>query len=403
MRRWPAWPIWARCYWPARLAVLYPFKTGDISLPATLLSLVLLASISTWILVRRRRQPYLFTGWFWYLIMLLPVIGIIQVGSQARADRYTYLPQIGVYLLLTWAAADLCAGWRHRRALLGVGAAAMLAALMVSARAQAAHWRNTETLWTHTLACTTGNWIAHDNLGDALLIMGRADEATVQFQEALQLRPNDAQACNNLGSILAQKNEADEAIAQFQKALQLQPQNFQAHGNLASVLFYQKGRADEAMAQCQQALEIRPGLTQAHTILGDILLQKGQDAEAMAQYQKALQTEPDSPSVLNNIGWILATSPDANLRNGNQALQYAKRACDLTKDSVPAYVNGQAAAYAEAGRYDEAVAAAQRACALASVGGQLDVLEETRKELDLYLAHQPYHRPPDGAPPAIHR
>ena len=392
-------------FWPARLAVLYPLQAGGVSLITSMLSLALLAGVSTWVLVRRRRQPYLLTGWVWYLTMLLPVIGLIQVGSQARADRYTYLPQIGLYLLLTWAAADLWAGWRHRRVLVGAGAAAILAALMVSARAQAAHWRNSETLWTHTLACTTDNWLAHINLGDDLLKMGRADEATVQFQAALQIHPNSAQAHNNLGSILAQKNETDEAIAHFQKALQIQPQNWQAHGNLARVFFYQLGRADEAVAQCQQALEIRPGLAQAHLTLGDILLQKGQDAGALAHYQKALQTEPDSPAILNNIGWILATSPDANLRNGEQAVRYAKRACDLTKDNDPAYVNGEAAAYAEAGRFDEAVAAAQRACALAlaSKGGQLDVLEETRKELDLYLAHQPYHRAPAGNPPAVQR
>jgi len=390
-------------FWPARLAVLYPLPAGGVSLLTTLLSLTLLAGVSTWIFARQRRQPFLLTGWLWYLIMLLPVIGLIQVGSQARADRYTYLPQIGLYLLLTWAAADWCAGWRHRRALLGAGAAAILAALMVSARAQAAHWRNAETLWTHTLACTTDNWLAHINLGDDLLKMGRPADAMRQFQAALQIHPNSAQAHNNLGSILAQRNEADEAVAHFQKALQIQPANWLAHGNLARVLFYQLGRADEAMAQCQQALEIRPGFAQAHLTLGDILLQKGQDAGALTHYQKALQIEPDSPAILNDMSWILATSPDANLRNGEQAVRYAKRACELTKDNDPACVNGEAAAYAEAGRFDEAVAAAQRACALASQGRQLDVLEETRKELALYLTHQPYHRPPGGAPPAVHR
>jgi tetratricopeptide (TPR) repeat protein len=380
-------------FWPARLAVIYPLRAGDVSLTTTLLSLMLLAGLSAWVFVRRRRQPWLLTGWLWYLVMLLPVIGIIQVGNQARADRYTYLPQIGLYLLLTWAAADLCANWRYRRALLGVGAAAILAALIFSARAQAAHWRNSETLWTHTLACTTGNWIAHNNLGDELLKMDQLDDAMAQFKDTLQIRPNDAQACNNLGSILAQKNQTDDAIAQFQKALQIQPQNWQAHGNLAKVLFYQLGRADEAMAHCLKALEIKPSLAPAHTILGDILLQQGKESEALAHYQKALQTQPDSPEILNDISWILATSPDATLRNGAQAVQYATRACDLTKNRVPAFVNGQAAAYAEAGRYDEAIAAAQRACTLASAGGQLDVLAETKKELALYLTHQPYHRP----------
>ena len=174
-------------FWPSGLAVLYPFAPGAIGVSEVVLSLVVLAGISTGVFVLRHRRPYLLTGWLWYLGMLVPVIGIIQVGLQARADRYTYLPQIGLYVLLTWAAADLCAGWRHRRVVLGGGATVILAALIFCARAQTSYWRNSESLWTHTLACTSDNFIAHNNLGNALLQKGRVDEAIAHFQKALQI------------------------------------------------------------------------------------------------------------------------------------------------------------------------------------------------------------------------
>ena len=148
------------------------------------------------------------TGWLWYLVMLVPVIGIVQVGVQARADRYTYLPQIGLYLLLTWAAADLCAGWRHRRVVLGGCATVILVALIFCARTQTAYWRNSETLWTHTLACTSDNVIAHNNLGNALLQKGKVDEAIAHFQKALQIKPDYAEAHYNLGNALLQKGKS---------------------------------------------------------------------------------------------------------------------------------------------------------------------------------------------------
>ena len=260
-------------FWPADLAVLYPFTTGDVGVSRVMLSLVLLAGISTGVFVLRRRCPCFLTGWLWYLIMLVPVIGIIQVGAQARADRYTYLPQIGLYLLLTWAAADLCAGWRHRRVVLGGLATVILAALIFCARAQTACWRNSETLWTHTLACTSDNYIAHNNLGNALLKTGHADEAIVHFQKALEIKPDYAEAHNNLGNVLFQKGDVDEAMVHYQKALEVNPDYAMAHNNLGNALL-QKGKVDEAIAHFQKALQIKPDYAEAHNNLGYTLIQK---------------------------------------------------------------------------------------------------------------------------------
>ena len=547
-------------FWPSSLAVLYPFTARGGGGSGVVLSLVLLAGISTGVFIPRRRCPYLLTGWLWYLIMLAPVIGILQVGWQARADRYTYLPQIGLYVLLTWAAADWSARWRHRRWVLGGSATVILAALICCARAQTGYWRNSELLWTHALVSTSDNFVAHYNIGDVLLQKGRVDEAIAhyqqalqlkpdyadawynlgnalfqkgkvdeaiaRFQKALQLKPNDAKTLNNLGNALLQKGQADEAMVCLQKALQINPAGAEAQNNLGNALL-QKGRADEAMVHFQKALQIKPDNAEAQNNLGNALLQKGRADEAIAQYQLALQLKPDyaeaqnnigyaflkqgkldeaiaqfhkalqikpdyvaarynlgdtlfqhgredeavvqyqqvlqiSPgdakvhinlgnallksgrvdeaidqyqqalrmrpgnveaqnnlgiallqkgrfaeakdhfqqalqlnanalNVLNNLAWLLATSPEGRLRDGAQAVQYAERACELTHRGAAPLLVTLAAAYAEAGRYDEAVTAAEKACGLAVAAGEKDLLERTQSQLALYRTRQPYH------------
>src|SRR5208283_1401645 len=332
--------------------------------------------------------------------------------------------QIGLYLMLTWAVADWCAGWRYRRLVLGGGATIILAALIFSARVQASYWRDSESVWTHTLACTTDNYMGHDDLGNALRQKGQLDEAIAQYQKAVQIKPDNARAHNNLGNALFQKGQLDEAIAQYQKAVQIKPDNARAHNNLGNALF-QKGRMDEAIAHYQKALQIKPDYADAHYNfgialfkkgqvdeaivqyqealeiqpefagacfnLGNALYQKGQVDEAVAQYQRALQINPDSVDVLNNLAWLLATSPDAHVRDGVRAVQYAGRACELTHYGVTSLICTLAAAYAEAGRFDDAITTAQKACALASAAGEPELLKRNQALLELYRAHQPYH------------
>src|SRR5208282_1657591 len=188
-------------FYPARLAVLYPYPDHGMPVWRVITAILVLVSISAGVFLWRRTRPYLLVGWLWYLGMLVPVIGLIQVGLQARADRHTYLPQIGLYVLLTWAAADLCAGWRHRRMVLGGSSTIILVALICCAHTQASYWRNSETLWTHTLACTSDNYMGHYELGNALLQKGSVDEAIAHFQKALQIKPDYAEVCYNLGSV----------------------------------------------------------------------------------------------------------------------------------------------------------------------------------------------------------
>ena len=322
--------------------------------------------------------------------MLVPAIGLVQSGLTRYADRYTYLPQIGLYLMLTWTAADLCAGWRHRRVVLGGGAWIILVALIFCARTQTSYWRNSESLWTHTLACTSDNYIVHNVLGYTLLQKKRLDEALTHFQKALQIKPRYVEACYNAGNALLQKGKVDEAITYYQKALQIIPGYTKACYNLGNALL-QKGKVDEAIAEYQKVLQINPDNAEAHNNQGNALLKKGRVDEAITHYQKALQINPDFTDVLNNLAWLLATCPDAHVRDGVQAVKYAGRACELTHYGVTVPVGTLAAAYAEAGRFDDAVATAEKACALASAAGEQDLLEKNRKLLALYRAHQPYH------------
>jgi tetratricopeptide (TPR) repeat protein len=413
-------------FWPSGLAVLYPLTAEGVRAAAVTLSLVLLAGISTGVIVLRRRRPYLLMGWLWYLIMLVPVIGILQVGLQARADRYTYLPQIGLYLLLTWAVTDLCARWRYHRLVLGGGAAIILVALIFCARAQTAYWWNSETLWTHTLACTSDNSIAHYGLGNALFQKGMVDEAVVQYRKALEINPDYAKACNNLGNALLQQGKVDEAIAylqraleinpdfadthdilgnallqkgnvaeaitQYQVALQIKPDNAEACYNLGNARLHQ-GNVAEAITQYQRALQIKPDFADAHNNLGTALLRQGNVAEAIAQYQRALQIKPDKAELQNNLAWLLATCPHASLRDGNQAVALAQRANQLTGDGNPVVLDTLAAAYAEAGRFPEAVTTAQRALHLAEARSNTVLAGSLQSQLKLYQEGRPFHLP----------
>ncbi len=376
---------------PTKLACLYPNPAHYLPFWQVAGALGLLVAMSGAAWTFRKTHPCFLVGWLWYVGMMIPVIGIVQMSSCAHADRYTYLPQIGLYWLLTWAAVEMCAGWRHRCVLLGGCSMIILVALIFCARTQTSYWRNGESLWTHTLACTADNYTAHNNLGDALFQKGNEAEAVVQYQTALQINPDYADAHNNLGNILLQKSRVDEAILQYRMALHLKPYDAEAHNNLGTALF-QKGRVDEAIAHCQAALQINPNYADAHDNLGNALMQKGSVGEAITQYQQALEIKPSFPAAQNNLAWVFATSFQVSLRNGNRAVELAQRANQLTGGENPVILHTLAAAYAEAGRFGDAMRSAQKAIELAQAAGQQDLVEQLNVELKLYEAGFPFHQ-----------
>ena len=278
--------------YPSGLAV--PYLTPSNGLPAwkVALAFLLLAAISIGAAQCRKSRPYLLAGWLWYLGMLVPVIGLIYISHQSHADRYTYLPGIGLALAATWAAADWSLGWKHRRETLGILMALLLAGLMVGGWKQTAYWKNSEALWTHALACGLDNEVTHDGLGSALLQKGQVDQAIAQYQLALQINPKVGRLHFRLALALLRKGRVDEAISQFRQALQIDPDDAKAHYNLANLLL-ERGRVDEAISHYQLALHINPAYALAHASLGIALLQKGEADQAITQYRLALQIDPN--------------------------------------------------------------------------------------------------------------
>jgi tetratricopeptide (TPR) repeat protein len=383
--------------WPVKLAVFYPHPDNRLLLWQIFLALALLIAITVAVIALRQKRPYLITGWLWYLGMLVPVIGLVQVGEQARADRYTYLPQVGLFLALTWAVVDLSASWRRRREILGVAAALAITALSWRAWIQASYWKNSETLWTHTLAVTSDNDVAHNNLGFIFLRRDELDEAISHFQTALNIRANNPQTHynlgsalvhNNLGNALVRKKLVDEAITHYEKAVELRPDYADGHYNLGSALL-QEGRIDEAIAHWQKTLSIQPNDAEAHTTLGDALLRKGEIGQAIAQYQAALEFSPHSILTLNNLAWALSTCPDASLRNGAKAIELAQKADQLAGGQNPIFIRTLAAAYAENGRFTDAIETAQRALQLATAQDNFALASKLEKDLDLYRTNSP--------------
>jgi tetratricopeptide (TPR) repeat protein len=445
-------------FYPAGLAVFYPYPIHGLPMGKILLALMLLVVVSTGAFCWRQKHPHFLMGWLWYLGMLVPVIGLVQVGGQARADRYTYLPQIGLYIFLTWTVVELTAGWRSRRWMLGGGATVVLAVLITCARAQTAYWRDDKSLWAHTLACTSDNSIAHNKLGNALLQHGQLDEAIAQLQMALAINPDSAGPHYGLGNAFFQRGQLDEAIAHYQKALTIDPDNADNHNNLGNAFFQQgqldkaiasykkaltitpldakvhnnlgiafrqqgrledaiaqfekareinpaaadtynnlgavlaqQGRMDEAIACFQKTLEIKPDYADARYNLGNSFLQQGHVEEALAQYQKTLEIKPDHIGALNNLAWVLATSPRASLRNGIMAIRLAERANQLAGGKDPEILATLAAAYAEAGNFPKAIETVQSALHLPEAQSTPAAAGALQSQLKLYQTGNPLH------------
>ncbi len=347
--------------WPAGLSPFYPFPKAAPAGFVAGSSLALLA-LSTLAVRLRRKQPHLTVGWFWYLGMLVPVIGLVQTGLQAHADRYTYLPSIGILLAVVWGIADLCRrrAWLQRPVCLLSGV--VLAMIGTAAHAQVRLWRNTETLFAYALTVTTGNALAHQNLGTVLLNQGRVEEAAAHAQEALRIWPNFAEAHGTLGLCLALR-----------------------------------GRAGEATAEYRAALKAKPHLFIAHYLLANALSAGGHEAEAIEEYRAALEIDPSHTVALNDLAWILATNPDARLRNGPAAVALAERACRLSQFRVPLFLGTLAGAYAAAGRFADAETTARQAVELAAAAGQASLAQKNRELGELYHSGKSYTESRDAA------
>jgi tetratricopeptide (TPR) repeat protein len=358
--------------WPAGLASLYPRRGENLHLGTALAAAALLLAISAAVAwAARHGRRYLAVGWLWYLGMLVPVIGLVQVGDQSLADRYTYLPSLGLFIMAAWGAAEATARWRQRRLALAFLAVVVLLPCMVLTARQVGYWADSETLFRRTLSVTTNNFIMHNNLGNILTWRGRdlhdfdRREAIQQYGLAIQIDPDYAEAHNNLGNTLQECNRVGEAMAQYRKAIQANPNYPQAHYNLANALV-SLHELDQAIEQYEAAIRLKPDCVEAR----DNLFR-----------------------VLNHLAVVRAASPEATQRDGAAAVRLAQRACQLSGGQNPQLLDTLAAAYAEAGSFDQAVATAREAIRLASAAGHNELAEGIRSRLALYAAHRPYRTP----------
>jgi protein O-mannosyl-transferase len=336
-----------KLFWPAHLAVYYPHP-GHWPLGTVLLAGGLILGLSMLVWMRRPRYPYLLMGWLWFLGALVPVIGLVQVGEQAMADRYTYLPSLGVLVIGVWGACELSRRWRYQVLALSVAGGAAILLCLVLMWQQIGYWQDGETLFRHALEVTENNSMAHDSLGIALDKKGQTDEAIRQYQAALRLKPGYADAHNNLGAALEKKGQSDEAIRQYQEALRLEPDDALAHNNLGAALD-KKGQSDEAIRQLQAALHLKPDYAEAHNNLGAALDKKGQSDEAIRQYQEALRLKPDYADAYNNLG---AALDDQGQRD--EAIRQYQAALRLKPDHPEAH-NNLGIALGRKGQSDEAI------------------------------------------------
>jgi len=277
--------------WPSDLAIFYPPTPSRLAAWKVAAATLFLATATLFCARQWRRRPYAIVGWLWYIGMLVPVIGLVQVGLQAHADRYTYLPLIGIFLLVVFGAEELAGYWPPLRRALPVLATAVLAALAGATLKRLELWRGSIPLFEHTLSVTEGNYIIHSALGKALGLAGRNAEAIAHYEEALRLQPRFAEAQFNLANRLASIGREEEAIAHYQEALRIFPDFVDAHYNLGNHL-RRVGRQAEAIAQYQEALRIDPRFAPAHDHLGNLLASLGRTQEAVAEWQETLRIEP---------------------------------------------------------------------------------------------------------------
>lgn len=338
--------------WPEDLSIYYPYPHHLPFWHAAAAAMVLVA-ISIWVCSRAHRQPHLVVGWFWFLIALVPVIGLVQVGGQAMADRYAYIPSIGFFVVLTWEAYRLIGPVRHSKWILATVATVVLVACLAVTSRQLRYWRNSVTLFSHALAVTHNNAVAQCNLGEALSVEGKPQEALMHLDEALKLQPRSPLVLNDKGEILYDQGENEAAASEFKAALALRPDFAPAHENLGKVLLA-LGKPEEAETQFRTAVKYDPVSSVNHVNLGLCLAQERQLHDAIAQYQAALKLTPDCNA---ENAWGSALESEGQL---DQAIEHYRKALKINPDYADAQCN-LGAILTDQGKYDEAIQLLQSA------------------------------------------
>ncbi|MGB6281256.1 MAG: tetratricopeptide repeat protein, partial [Syntrophobacteria bacterium] len=336
----------AKMIWPHKLAVYYPHP-GTIPVWQAAGAGLLLIFVSVLVIKAAKNRPYLAVGWLWYLGTLVPVIGLVQVGSQAMADRYTYLSLIGLFIMIAWGIPELTRGWRYGRVVLRMAAGSLLAALMVCTWMQLRHWRNNETLFKHALNTTANNFLAHDSLGNTLAQQGKIGEAIDHYSAALRIKPDYMNSHTNLGIALLQRGDVEQAITHFSAVLRYQSDSPEAHNNLGLAVARQ-GYVDRAIDHYFTAIRLKPDYPQAHNNLGNDLASQGKFDQAISHYSEALRIKPEDAEAHSNLANVLASQG-----RFKEAIDHYSQALQINPDNFEAH-NNLGVVLADQGKFNEA-------------------------------------------------
>jgi len=423
-----AWYV-CKLFWPAKLSIYYSLDASQMHaalFSETVVGALALMTIVTWLAIRLvTKEPCLLVGWLWFLVMLLPVSGLIQVGNQAYANRYTYLPYVGLLIMLAWGLPAFLAKWRYSQAFLLAGALLAATACFKLTVDQVRLWENPQKLDEQAIAVDENNWIVWDNLGwvfmtqgdwdkslvclrratainpvfylswgrlsSVLYIKGELSEAQSAFQKALLHTPNKPELYDDFGDWFLATGHFEDAITNFQNALKLAPDQPEIDKKLGRA-FAGRHENDQAIIQFQNALRLQPDDADAELDLAMVLADNRQVADAISHYRRSLELAPDSVTALNNLSWLLATTSNPRLRDGGEAVRLAEHACQLTRYRKPFLVGTLAAAYAEAERFNDAVTTAQKAHDLALAQGQNGIAARNKELMALYQTGRAYHQ-----------
>ncbi len=377
----------AKTFWPSDLGAVYPavrnLPKAQVALVAMVLAGIFIGALRAW-----KTRPYWLFGWLWFLGTLFPTLNLTAAGGQWMADRYMYIPSVGLFVLICWEASDWAAASRHGRTMLSCLCGVALAGCCVATSFQLQHWRNEESVLSH-IAMTESNYVGHANYAAFLMHHNQLAAAESECRKALGITPGYALVDGLLGYILLLEGKYDEAIDTLRMALILNPSLVDARLPLGRAMLA-KQMPGEAATQFQTVLQAAPRNFEADTWLARAWMAQGRTAEGITEFRRSLRLQPNQPEALNDLAWLLATSPDATVRDGAEAVKLAARACELTHNERPLLVGTLAAACAEAARWDEAVAAAQKAHDLAVADGLKALAEKDLKLQELYRSHHAF-------------
>jgi len=378
--------------WPSKLTVLYlhpgKWPPGSVAISTIVL---LIVTILVWSAARKR--PYLVVGWFWFLGVLVPTIGLRQAGVQAMADRFMYLPLIGLIWMFVWRIAEACSGFAKKTAIASTVSTAAVLGLAIVTQFQISHWHNSETLWERALAINPNNFVAHGNLSVVCSSQKQFDRARQHAEAAVHLYPGFVEQHVQLGILSLLDKKPDDARRHFENAARARPDAPLTLKRIAAASAAY-GDLDNAIAMFSACASVLPADLESHLQLAMLLAARGRTIEAEAHFRETLHQRPDMPQLLNELAWLLATSDDPAARNGAEAVRLAERACELTSRRQANCIGTLAAAYAETGRFPDAVRTASEAIVIARNAGETNLVEINQKLLELYRANKPHRIAP---------